>query len=199
MQTTHESGLWCVELMNPSSRELRRARLRFAAAFVAVGGALLALYSFPYAEHGVGEVGFTWYLAAYARAAGSLIHLADPTVRVSGADLVGRTSLTVAKNCDAMDVNLLLVAAMIAFPAPWKRRLVGIVAGVGLLSVVNLLRIVTLYQINIHAPRAFEFIHAEVFPLVMVVLAVGAFGVWSRWSGQAERAPVEAPANAEGC
>ncbi len=183
--------------MNRSSRELRRARLRFAAAFVAVGGGLLALYSFPYAEHGMREVGFAWYLGAYARAAGSLIHLADPTVRVSGADLVGRTSLTVAKNCDAMDVNLLLAAAMIAFPAPWKRRLVGIFAGVGLLSVVNLLRIVTLYQINIHAPRAFEFIHAEVFPLVMVVLAVGAFGIWSRWSRQAELGPVEAPANAE--
>jgi len=106
--------------------------------------------------------------------------------------------LTVAKNCDAMDVNLLLAAAMIAFPAPWKRRLVGIVAGVGLLSVVNLLRIVALYQINVHAPRAFEFIHAEVFPLVMVALAVGAFGVWSRWSRQAELAPVDGPAtNAE--
>ena len=183
--------------MNRSSRELRRARLRFAAAFVAVGGVLLALYSFPYAEHGMREVGFAWYLGAYARAAGSLIHLADPTLRVSGADLVGRTSLTVAKNCDAMDVNLLLVAAMIAFPAPWKRRLVGIVAGVGLLSIVNLLRIVALYQINVHAPRAFEFIHAEVFPLVMVVLAVGAFGIWSRWSRQAELGPLEAPANAE--
>jgi exosortase family protein XrtM len=164
---------------------------------VAVGGTLLALYSFPYAEHGMSEVGFAWYLGAYARAAGSLIHLADPTLRVSGADLVGRTSLTVAKNCDAMDVNLLLVAAMIAFPAPWKRRLVGIVAGVGVLSIVNLLRIVALYQINIHAPRAFEFIHAEVFPLVMVVLAVAAFGVWSRWSRPAQLAPVEAPANAE--
>ena len=95
------------------------------------------------------------------------------------------------------DPTLLLVAAMIAFPAPWKRRLVGIVSGVGLLSVVNLLRIVALYQINIHAPRAFEFIHAEVFPLVMVVLAVGAFGVWSRWSRQVELGPIEAPPNAE--
>ena len=197
MQTTHEFGLWCGEIMSRSWRELRRARLRFAAAFVAIGGALLALYSFPYAEHGMREVGFAWYLGAYAQAAGALIHLADPTVRVLGANLVGRTSLTIAKNCDAMDVNLLLVAAMVAFPAPWKRRLAGIVAGVGLLSIVNLLRIVTLYQVNIHAPRAFELIHAELFPLVMVVLAVGAFAVWSRWSRQAELAVAEAPAHAE--
>ena len=183
--------------MSRWSRDLRRARLRFAAAFIAVGGLLLALYSFPYSEHGMPEVGFAWYLGAYARVAGAVIHLADPTVRVSGAELVGRTSLTIAKNCDAMDVNLLLIAAMIAFPAPWKRRLVGIVASVGLLSVVNVLRIVTLYQINIHAPRAFEFIHAEVFPLAMVALAVGAFGLWSRWSRQAELAPGETPAHAE--
>lgn len=183
--------------MNRSSRDLRRARLRFAAVFVAVGGALLALYSFPYAEHGVPEGGFAWYLGAYARLAGAVIHLADPTVHVYGADLVGRTSLTIAKNCDAMDVNLLLIAAMIAFPARWTRRLVGIVASVGVLSVVNVLRIVTLYQINIHAPRAFEFIHAEVFPLAMVMLAVGAFGLWSRWSRQAELALDETPAHAE--
>ncbi len=183
--------------MNRSSRELRRARLRFAAGFVVIGGAFLALYSFPYAAHGMEEIGFTWYLGAYARAAGSLIHLVDPTVRVSGADLVGRTSLTVAKNCDAMDVNLLLIAAMIAFPARWKRRLVGVVAGVGLLSVANLLRIVALYQINVHAPRAFELIHAELFPLVMVALAVAAFGTWARWSRRAELASPEAPVNAE--
>lgn len=183
--------------MDRSSRDIRRARLRFAAVFVAVAGTLLTIYSFPYAEHGLREVGFAWYLGAYARAAGSVIHLVDPTVRVSGSDLVGRTSLTIAKNCDAMDVNLLLIAAMIAFPAPWKRRFVGIVASVGLLSIVNVLRIVTLYQINIHAPRAFEFIHAEVFPLAMVVLAVGAFGVWSRCSRQPELAPAEASANAE--
>ena len=117
-------------------------------------------------------------------------------MRVSGADLVGRTSLTVAKNCDAMDVNLLLIAAMIAFPARWKRRLVGVVAGVGLLSVANLLRIVP-SNINVHAPRAFELIHAELFPLVMVALAVAAFGTWARWSRRAELASPEAPVNAE--
>jgi exosortase family protein XrtM len=178
-------------------KEIQRRRIRFAITFAVCAGVLLTLYSFPYAQHGVREDWFARYLSAYAHVTGAFLHLFDPTVHVIGREIVGRTSLTVAKNCDAMDVNLLLVAAMIAFPAPWKRRLVGIVAGVGLLSIVNLLRIVTLYQINIHAPRAFELVHAEVFPLVMVVLAVGAFGVWSRWSRQGERAPVEVPPNAE--
>ncbi len=183
--------------MNRSGRDIRWARLRFAAVFVLVAGTLLTIYSFPYAEHGIREVGFEWYLGAYARVAGAVIRLVDPTVRVSGADLVGRTSLTIAKNCDAMDVNLLLIAAMIALPAPWKHRLVGILAGVGLLSVANVLRIVSLYQINIHAPGSFELVHAQVLPLAMVALAVGAFAVWSRWSRGGEPAGADPKANAQ--
>ena len=64
--------------------DLRRARIRFAAIFAVVGGALLTLYSFPYAEHGFHEDLFAWYLAAYARAAGAVIHLTDPTVQIAG-------------------------------------------------------------------------------------------------------------------
>ncbi len=178
-------------------RDVRGARLRFSVVFALIGGVLLTVYSFPYAEHGMREDLFTWYLGAYARLSGWVIHLFDPSAHVAGRDVVGRASLTIAKYCDAMDVNLLLVAAMLACPSPWTRRLVGIVAGVMLLSVINVARIVALYQISIHAPAAFEFVHAEVFPLVMVVLAVGVFVVWLRWSGQLEPARIGA-AHADG-
>jgi exosortase family protein XrtM len=178
-------------------RDLRGARLRFALVFALSAGVLLTIYSFPYAEHGMREDGFTWYLGAYARLSGWVIRLFDPSAHVAGRDIVGRTSLTIAKYCDAMDVNLLLIAAMLACPSPWKHRLVGIVAGVGLLSVVNVARIVVLYQIGVHAPGAFEFVHAEVFPMLMVVLAVGVFVVWSRWSRQLEPARIGA-AHADG-
>jgi exosortase H (IPTLxxWG-CTERM-specific) len=162
--------------------DLRRARIRFAVVFAATGGALLTLYSFPYAEHGVREDWFARYLAVYARLAGVVLHLFDSGVRVVGNDIVGRTSLTVAKNCDAMDVTLLFSAAVIAFPAPWRRRLVGIAAGVAALTIVNVLRIASLYFVDLRWPSAFETIHAEVWPLLIVVLAAGAFLAWSRWA-----------------
>jgi exosortase/archaeosortase family protein len=163
--------------------DIRRARLRFAAIFVVVGGALLAAYSFPYAEHGVREDGFAAFLAFYARLAGGVLRLFDPTVRVVGAEIAGRASLIVAKNCDAMDVNILFAAAVVAYPAPWKRRAVGLAAGVALLVAVNVLRIVSLYFVQVHAPASFELVHAEVWPLALVGLAVGAFLAWSRWAG----------------
>jgi exosortase/archaeosortase family protein len=166
----------------PREPDVRRVRLRFAAVFAAVGGVLLTLYSFPYAEHGVREDWFASYLAVYARLAGGVLRLFDGGVRVVGNDIVGRTSLTVAKNCDAMDVSLLFVAAVLAFPARWSRRLVGVAAGVATLTLVNVLRIASLYYIDLRWPSAFETIHAEVWPLALVALAAGAFLAWSRWA-----------------
>jgi exosortase/archaeosortase family protein len=162
--------------------DVRRARLRFAVVFAATGGALLTLYSFPYAEHGVREDWFARYLALYARLAGLVLRVFDSGVRVVGNDIVGRTSLTVAKNCDAMDVTLLFTAAVVAFPAPWRRRLVGIGAGALALTAVNVLRIASLYFVDLRWPSAFETIHAEVWPLAIVVLAAAAFLSWSRWA-----------------
>ena len=162
--------------------DVRRARIRFAVTFAVVGGALLTLYSFPYAEHGVREDGFSRYLAIYARLAGLVLRLFGASVRVVGNDIVGRVSLTVAKNCDAMDVSLLFASAIVAFPARWSRRLAGIGVGVALLTVLNVLRIASLYYVDVHWPSAFELIHAEVWPLALVVLAAAAFLAWSRWA-----------------
>jgi exosortase/archaeosortase family protein len=161
---------------------IRRARLRFAGVFIVVGGALLTLYSFPYAEHGVSETLFTRYLALYAQLAGLVLRVFDSGVRVVGNDLVGQVSLTVAKNCDAMDVSLLFTAAVIAFPARWSRRLTGIAVGVLSLTIVNVLRIASLYYVDLRWPSAFEAIHAEVWPLAIVAVAAGAFLAWSRWA-----------------
>lgn len=170
----------------PRLTELGRARLRFAVIFAIVAGALLALYGFPYAAPGFRGDLFAWYLSAYAQVAGAVIRLTDPAVHVAGMDIVGRTSLTIAKNCDAMDVNLLLIAAIVAFPARWPRRLAGIAAGVAVVTAVNVVRIVTLYHLNVRTPAAFDFMHAEVWPFGMVVVAVAAFAVWSRWSRGAD-------------
>ncbi len=156
-------------------------RLRFAATFVAVAGVALAIYSFPYAEHGVRELWFHRYLAAYARLAGWVLRLTNARVTVAGTEVIGEISLTVAKNCDAMDVNILFVAALVAFPAGWRQRAIGIALGVAALAAVNIARIVSLYYVGLRFPRRFELVHAELWPFAMVAAAVAAFVLWSRW------------------
>ena len=161
--------------------DTRRRRGRFVVTFVLCAGALLTLYSFPYARYGLREDWFARYLAAYARVVGVCLRLFDPAVRVAGAEILGRASLTVAKNCDAMDVNIVFAAAVLAFPARWSRRAVGIAAGTGILALANVVRIASLYHVIVRWPGEFEVVHAEVWPLVMVAIAFVAFVRWARW------------------
>ncbi len=162
--------------------DVRRARLKFALIFAGLGSVLLGLYSFPYGEFGIREWWVERYLEAYARVAGALLRLSDPGVRVIGREVTGRTSLTMVKNCDAMDVTLLLIAAILASPTGWRHRIAGIAACAGLLHIANLARIVSLYHVSVHAPRAFDVVHAEVWPLGLVVLTTSAFVAWHRWA-----------------
>jgi exosortase/archaeosortase family protein len=163
-------------------RELRRRRARFLGTFVLCAGTLLILYSFPYAENGAKERCFIDYLAAYARVTGAVLRLFDSGIRVVGREIVGTVTLTIAKNCDAMDVNIVFAAAVLAFPARWRARLLGVAIGTGVLAIVNILRIASLYGIDARWPGSFEIVHAEVWPLLLVALAVAMFLGWSRWA-----------------
>jgi exosortase H (IPTLxxWG-CTERM-specific) len=163
-------------------RSVNALRLRFAVGFVAIAGALFSIYTFPYAEHGMSERGFDAYLAGYARLAGHVLRLFDPSVTVQGQDLIGRYNLRIVKNCDAMEANILFVAAVLAFPGTLRKRIIGVALGIPVLVGVNVVRICSLYYIGIHSPKAFEFFHLELWPLLLVASGVAAFLVWATWA-----------------
>jgi exosortase/archaeosortase family protein len=158
----------------------RRPEVVFLLRFAVIAGSLSALYAFPYADDAGVHSFTTRYLEAYARAAGAVVRLFDPAVRVSGSEIFGRYSLSIVKDCDAMDVNILLAAAVVSFPASIGRRAIGIIAGLALVMLANLTRICALYFIGTLAPHAFEFAHRELFPLVLVLLAGTFFLMWAR-------------------
>jgi exosortase H (IPTLxxWG-CTERM-specific) len=169
-------------------------RVRFAIGFVLIAGVLFAVYTFPYAESGVSETFFTSYLSAYARLAGHVLAPFDPSIVVRGQDIVGRYSLRIVKNCDAMEVNILFVSAVLAFPLPLRHRVIGVCLGIPALVAVNVLRICALYFIGLRSPETFEFFHLEVWPFVLVATGVGAFLAWAEWArGREELAAHVAP------
>lgn len=157
-------------------------RLRFALGFVAIAGVLFGVYTFPYQESGISERWFTSYLSAYAHVAGCVLSLFEHDLVVHGQEIIGRTSLRIVKNCDAMEAEILFVAAVLAFPSPWRRRVLGVFAGIVAIAAVNVLRIGSLYYIGIHFPGAFEFVHLQLWPLFLVASAVAAFLLWAGWA-----------------
>ena len=89
-------------------------------------------------------------------------------------------AVDVRNGCNGVEATLLLLAAMLAFPAPPKARAAGIAAGLLAIQGVNLVRIVSLFWLGAHRRDVFDLFHAAIWQTLLILLAVGIFLAWGR-------------------
>ena len=163
--------------------DARKTTLLYILRFALLAGVELTGYYFPYDPRGLAAACIHLYLAAYARLAGGALSLVDSSVHVVGTDILGRFNLTFAMNCDAMDVFILFSSAIIAFPSSWRRRALGLAAGLFALVAINVARIISLYLVGAHFPSAFDFCHVDLWPAFIVATTCAGFLAWARSLG----------------
>jgi exosortase/archaeosortase family protein len=159
----------------PLAASARKLGLRFALGYAAIAGVLFTVYAFPFELFGARSDWLSGYLAAYARLSGGVLGLLEPGIEVSGAVIYGRFPMTIVRNCDAIEVNILFASAVLALPVRWRPKLVALVAGLGLLVALNVLRICGLYYLGATSPAAFKVAHEEIFPLLLVAATAALF------------------------
>jgi exosortase/archaeosortase family protein len=169
-----------------------RQPLRFAGRFLPLMGAFYALLYFPYGEHSLPGRMLEGYVRLQAAMAGGLLHLFDHSVSVAGSLVSGRFSLAIILDCAAVDAQALFAATLIAFPAPWKKKLAGLGAGILVITAANLARIIALYYVGVNWPQQFKFLHEDVFQFGIIAVTCAAFGLWALWVRQPS-AEVPAP------
>ncbi|HYQ46816.1 MAG TPA: archaeosortase/exosortase family protein [Polyangiaceae bacterium] len=175
------------------SRTLPKLGLRFALVYLAIAAALFSIYGFPFELFGARSDWLAGYLRLYAKVAGSTLRLFDPSVVVSGDRIDGRFALQIVRNCDAIEVNILFVSAILAFPAPWLRRSIALIAGLAALVLANIARICLLYCVGVYRPTWFATAHEEILPLVLIAFTALSFIGWASYltgSGRARGLPV---------
>jgi exosortase/archaeosortase family protein len=74
------------------------------------------------------------------------------------------------------------VAAVIASPVRFARKIPGLAIGVPSLLAINLLRVVSLFYIGVHHKEIFERVHYEIWQAVFIVLAVVFWAIWVQWA-----------------
>jgi len=89
-------------------------------------------------------------------------------------------AVDVKNGCNGIEAALLLLAAMLAFPASAKARAAGIAAGLLAIQLVNLFRIVSLFWLGAHRRDLFDLFHAAIWQTLLILLAVGIFLAWGR-------------------
>jgi exosortase/archaeosortase family protein len=127
---------------------------------------------------------FDAYLRAYASLAGWLLELLGDDVVVRGQRIIGSgVSIEVRRGCDAYQPLALFCANVLAFPAPWRRRCVGLSLGILALLALNLGRIISLYWLDDRDSAWFHSAHTTIWPVAFIVSALVLWLVWARWAG----------------
>jgi exosortase H (IPTLxxWG-CTERM-specific) len=89
-------------------------------------------------------------------------------------------AMEVLDGCNGDDVVVLLWAAILAYPASWKQKGKGLLAGTGAIYVINFLRIISLFYLGQYNRQWFEFAHLYVWESVFVLLTLTIFWMWVR-------------------
>ena len=112
-----------------------------------------------------------------------LLNLFGLPVAATGDVLAGAgASVKVAGGCDGLEATALLLAAILVFPIPFKFKWPGLLAGLVVLSILNIIRIAGLYVVKLYWPGAFDFMHVQgglyLFSFVTILLML----IWANWA-----------------
>ena len=169
----------------------KRPILQFLGLFALFMGVFYAVTATTFCEQRL----WVPYLDLNAEVSGAVLNFLGQDVIVSGRAVSSpQASLLIERGCDAIHPSALFLSAVVAFPVALRAKLLGAVVGVVLLAIANLIRIISLYYIKIHFPRAFEIMHVEVWQALFIFLAVLLWLVWAAWAERRRSAKVHVSA-----
>jgi len=88
-------------------------------------------------------------------------------------------TVEIVRECTGVYPTAMFIAAVLAYPTTWMRRLAGIVSGVLAIQVLNVIRVISLAWILKNHPHVFETAHLVVWQSLMVFLTVLIWVVWA--------------------
>jgi exosortase/archaeosortase family protein len=122
---------------------------------------------------------------AFAVATSAVLNVLGNATVARGTDIVSSGfGISVVTACTGLFVTGLFLAAVVAFPAPWRSKLVGAIGGAAALFLVNILRLASLYYVGIYWRAALEPIHQLVWQSLVIAVAAT---MWLLWAGRASK------------
>jgi exosortase H (IPTLxxWG-CTERM-specific) len=154
--------------------------LRFKLLFITILGVLFyAELLQPVDAHVIAP-----FTAAIAKVCVWLVGLFDPHAIAYGKILQSTSNgfaISIERGCNGVEAVIILVSAMLAFPAPWKHKLVGIGIGFAAIQLLNLVRIISLFYLGQWNRTWFDWFHLYLWQALIVLDALVVFLVWLRY------------------
>ena len=120
---------------------------------------------------------------ALARVSTSLVALFDPGVTTSGrviASTANGFAVSIEAGCNGVEATIVLIAAMLAFPSPWRHKLVGLAVGIVAVQGLNVVRVISLFYLGQWNRDVFEWAHLYVWQALIMLDVLIVWLVWVR-------------------
>ena len=120
----------------------------------------------------------------------TLVKAFDPQVLAYGNILQSTANgfaVAIQPGCNGVEACIILVAGMLAFPASWRLRLIGLAIGIVAVQAVNVLRVISLFYLGQWNFAWFEFAHLYLWQALIILDALVVWLLWLRWLSR--RAP----------
>ena len=101
-------------------------------------------------------------------------------------------AVSIEPGCNGIEASIVLIAAILAFPAPWKHKLIGLLAGLTAIQALNLVRIISLFYLGQWNMDVFEWAHLYLWQALIMLDALVVFVIWVRLIPATTRTPAEA-------
>lgn len=153
--------------------------LRFFVLFIVLQAALFGLELTPLAQAWFVE---PWTIAL-AHISTNLVTLFDHDVVATGRIIRSTANgfaVSIEAGCNGVEATIVLVAAMLAYPAPWTRKLGGILAGTIAVQGLNIVRVISLFYLGQWNRSWFEWAHLYVWQALIMLDVLIVWLVWVR-------------------
>ncbi len=85
----------------------------------------------------------------------------------------------IVEACNGILPTYIYLSAVFAFPSRWRAKGWGVVIGIPLIFLINLIRVITLMMFGAFQPELFEQVHIYVWQALVIALSMG---IWIFWA-----------------
>jgi len=136
------------------------------------------------------------WTALLARICAGLVTWFDSTARAAGkVQWTAQTGfgVSIEPGCNGIEACIVLFAAIMAFPASWRHKLVGLVAGFVAVQALNVVRVISLFYLGQWNMDVFNFAHEYLWQALIMLDVLVVWLVWVRAGSKAPAAPPQEP------
>lgn len=123
------------------------------------------------------------FTAGIARVSAWMVQLFDDKVLSQGIILRNGENgfaVSIQAGCNGVEAVIVLAAAILAFPAPWRHKAIGFILGFMAIQALNLIRIISLFYLGQWHQLAFEWAHLYLWQALIMLDAFIVFLIWLR-------------------